>query len=275
MTGRLTRHPGTRVVPPGSVRVRRPAQPDPTVLEHVPPVRDGQCERHLLLRDQQRHTVPLELLERLERELRDLRSQTGRRLVEHQEPRPRHERASHGQHLLLTAAEGSRLLALSHLQPREEVVHELERLTIRPLGKGAQDEIALQRHRREEVPLGRDVRDSRARSAVRGTTGQILALEDDPALHRRKQPGDGPEERRLPRAVRADDRDRLTGTDFDLDAVDDPLAEVSGGQPVDLKQRGHARDTRRRPAGPASRPPARPRPGPCRNRARSLVRRAG
>ena len=38
---------------------------------------------------------------------------------------------------------------------------------------------------------------------------------------------------------------------LDVDAVDDPLAEVPGGQPGDLKQRGPARDTRRRPAGPA------------------------
>ena len=47
--------------------LRRPGQTDPTVLEHVATVGDRQSERHLLLRDQQRHTLVLEPLERLER----------------------------------------------------------------------------------------------------------------------------------------------------------------------------------------------------------------
>ena len=97
------------------------------VLEHVAAVGHGERERHLLLGDQQGHALLLEPFERLERELRDLRRQSGRRLVEHEEPRPRHERATHGQHLLLAAAQSSRLLALSLLQARKEVVHELER----------------------------------------------------------------------------------------------------------------------------------------------------
>ena len=36
---------------------------------------------------------------------------------------------------------------------------------------------------------------------------------------------------------------------LDVDAVDDPLAEVPGSQPDDFKQRGPGRGTRRRPAG--------------------------
>ena len=235
-----------------------PLRLDATVLEHVAAVGHGEGERHLLLRDQQRHALLLEPFERLEGDLRDLRRQPRRRLVEHQEPRPRHERATHREHLLLTAAQGSRLLSLTLLQPGKEVVHELERRAIGPLRVRAQDEIALQGHRREQVPLGRDVGDPRTRDAVGGTAGQILPVEEDPALHRREQPGDRPEERRLARAVRADDRDRLAGANLDVDAVDDALAEVPGRQPGDLKQRGPARGTRRRPAGPASRPRARP-----------------
>ena len=51
--------------------LRRPAQPDPPVLEHVAAVGDRQRERHLLLGDQQRHSLVLEPFERLERRLSD------------------------------------------------------------------------------------------------------------------------------------------------------------------------------------------------------------
>ena len=228
-----------------------PTQPDATVLEHVAPVGHGQRERHLLLRDQQRHPVLLEPVERLERLLGDLGGKSRRRLVEQQQPWPRHERAPDGHHLLLAAAQGARLLPMSFPQPREEVVDELQRLVVRPPGIRAQHEVRLDRHRREEVPLGRDVRDPRAGDPVGGATGQILPVEDDATFHRREQAGNCPEERRLARAVRADDRHRLAGADLDVDPVDDPLAEVPRREPGDLKQRGPARDTRRRPAGPA------------------------
>src|SRR5687767_10769964 len=51
----------------------RAAEADPTVLEHVAAVGDGERERHLLLGYQQGHAAPLEPLESLERSLRDLR----------------------------------------------------------------------------------------------------------------------------------------------------------------------------------------------------------
>ena len=177
--------------------------------------------------------------------------ETRRRLVEHEQPRPRHQRAAHRQHLLLTAAQGPCLLALSLPQAREEVVDELERCRVRPPRVGTENEIALQGHRREQMPLRRHVGDPSARYAVGGTSRQVLPVQDDPAGHRLKQPRDSPEERRLARAVRADDRHRLASANLDVDAVDDPLAEIPGRQAGDLKQRAPARGTRRRPAGPA------------------------
>ena len=228
-----------------------PLEPDPAVLEHVAAVGDGERERHLLLGDQESHALLLESFERLECDLGDLRGETGRRLVEHEQPRPRHQRATHRQHLLLPAAQGSCLLALSLPQARKEVVDELERRGIRPPRVGTEVEIALQGHRREEMPLGGHVRDPSARYAVGGTPRQVLPVEDDSTGHRRKQPGDRPEERRLARAVRADDHHRLAGANLDVDVVDDPLAEIPGRQPGDLKQRVPVRGTRRRPAGPA------------------------
>ena len=80
------------------------------------------------------------------------------------------------------------------------------------------------------MSLGGDVRDSGARNAMGGTASQILPVEDDATRHRREQPGNRPEERRLARAVRADDRDRLASANLDVDVVDDTLAEVPGRQ---------------------------------------------
>ena len=68
--------------------------------------------------------------------------ETRRRLVEHEQPRSRHERTAHREHLLLASAQGSRLLALALLQPREEVVHELQRRGVGAPGIRAEDEIA-------------------------------------------------------------------------------------------------------------------------------------
>ena len=181
----------------------------------------------------------------------DLRGETSRRLVEHEQPRPRHQRAAHRQHLLLTAAQGPCLLALSLPQARKEAVDELERCWIRPARVGTEMEIALQGHRREEMPLRGHVGDPRARYTVGGTSRQVLPVQDDSAGHRLKQPRDSPEERRLARAVRADDHHRLASANLDVDVVDHTLAEIAGRQAGDLKQCVPVRGTRRRPAGPA------------------------
>ena len=215
------------------------------ILEHVAAVGNGERKRHLLLGDEQCHALVLEPFERLERRLSDDRGKAGGRLVEHQELRSRHECATHGQHLLLTATQGCRLLALSLLQTRKEIVDELERLSIGPPGIRAQIEIALQGHCRKEVPLGGNVGDPRSRDAVGGTVREILSVQDDATRHRWEQPGDGPEQRRLACAIRADDCHRLAGANLDVDAVDHPFAEITGRQPGDLKQRGLVRDTRR------------------------------
>ena len=49
------------------------------------------------------------------------RREAHRRLVEEQDRRARHERAAHGQHLLLATRQRSGLLAAPLLQAREEV----------------------------------------------------------------------------------------------------------------------------------------------------------
>src|SRR5687767_1872746 len=76
--------------------LRRAAEADATVLEHVPAVGHGEREWHLLLGDQECHSAALEPFERCERGLRDLRRQSGRGLVEHEQPGLRHERTTHG-----------------------------------------------------------------------------------------------------------------------------------------------------------------------------------
>jgi hypothetical protein len=148
-------------------------------------------------------------------------------------------------HLLLAAAQGSCPLAQPLLQPREESEDEVERLAVRPARVGPEHEIRLHGHRRKQMPLGRNVGDPCTRDAMGGTVRQVFAVEHDSPLHRPEQPGHGAKERCLSGTVRADDGDGLARSDLDVDVLDDPLAEVTGGQSDGLKQRAPGRDTRR------------------------------
>ena len=64
---------------------------------------------------------------------------------------------------------------------------------------------------------------------MRRPSRQVLSVQHDPPDHGRQKARDRPEEGRLPRAVRSDDRHGLSGPDLDVDVVDDPFAEVPGG----------------------------------------------
>ena len=160
---------------------RRPVQPDATVLEHVARSATDRASGTCCSATSIVMPVALEPRERLERHRGDLRRETRRRLVEHQQPRPRHQRAPDRQHLLLAAAQRPRPLALSLLQPREELEHERQRLAVRPPRIRAEREILF------TVIAGNRCRSAGtyaipARAiAVGRTARQILPVEDDPA----------------------------------------------------------------------------------------------
>ena len=99
-------------------------------LEDVAAV--GGVERHqrVLLDEQDRRALRVDLADDLEDLLDEDRREPHRRLVEQQQLRPRHERAPDREHLLLAAGERSGLCSCAP-QPREQVEDALEVLATR------------------------------------------------------------------------------------------------------------------------------------------------
>ena len=82
----------------------------------------GQRQRlaHVLLDEEHGHSVGVDRPYRLEDAPHEHRCQAERRLVEHEQSGPRHQRAADGAHLLLAAGERAGELAGALTQHREE-----------------------------------------------------------------------------------------------------------------------------------------------------------
>src|SRR4029077_7839578 len=176
-------------------------------LEDVAAARHPQPPHRVLLDEQDRRALLVDLQDRLEDPLDEDRGKPHRRLVQQEQPRMRHERTADRDHLLLAAGEGSRALLLSFREPGKqrvdpfEVAAELRAVTAL---EGAHLEVLEPGHAREELAaLGR-LRDAEPNDVVRRLAGDVLATEHDRAAPRMVEPVDRAEHRRLSGAVRAD-----------------------------------------------------------------------
>ena len=95
-------------------------------LEDVGAVRDVQRVVDVLLDQQDRPALGLELGDGLEDPLDHQRRQAERRLVEQEQARPAHERPPDRQHLLLAARQRAAGLAQPLAEQREQLEHHLE-----------------------------------------------------------------------------------------------------------------------------------------------------
>src|SRR5581483_12042892 len=143
------------------------------------------------------------------------------RLVEHEQLRSGHERATDRAHLLLAAGHRPRLLAAPFGEAGEELEHAIHVLAdgraVAAL-KRTHLEVLRDRHARKELaPLGR-LRDAALHDRVRRVVGDLAALEEDPALAGMIQAVDRSESRRLAGAVRPDEGDDLSLLDLDRDS---------------------------------------------------------
>ena len=184
------------------------------------------------------------------------------RLVQHEEARPRHQRARDGQHLGLAAAQRARPLPRPLAQHREERVNALEHLA--PVAgiavaEAAQGEVLGHAQAAEQAAaLGHE------RHAQLDAVGGVhradrLAVEGHLAGLRLHQPGDGLEQRRLAGAVGADERHHLAGLHAQRHALQRAHAGAVGHVDVaHLEQasgrHGARRGTRGSPARRARRP---------------------
>src|SRR5438094_7503695 len=107
---RLTREPGGCAAPDHLAN-----------REHVAALHDRECLPRVLLDEQDRRALLVEPLDHPHDLFDDEGRQPPGRLVEHEEPRTRHERACDAEHLLLAARERARALRLSLTEDGEDL----------------------------------------------------------------------------------------------------------------------------------------------------------
>src|SRR3989454_845453 len=185
-------------------------------LQHVAAGGDGERQLHVLLDEQQGHAVAVDPANRLGQVRDDLGREAEERLVDHEQPRPRHEAARDGDHLLLTAGERVRRLTRARGDDREELG---DALVFRLAGAArrrviaAEPDVLAHAEVREEAPPLEHVGDATADDAVSGQTRDGLALEGDGAGARAQQARDAVHQRGLAAAVGAEEGDHLAALD--------------------------------------------------------------
>ena len=101
----------------------RAAEADGAGLHHVGPVGHGEGHLRVLLHEQYRGAVLVQAADDIEYLLDQDGRKAHRRLVEHEQLGLGHERAAHGEHLLLAAGEGAGHLGAALLEAREALVY--------------------------------------------------------------------------------------------------------------------------------------------------------
>src|SRR5215217_3049773 len=209
-------------------------------LEHVGPLGDLEREVRVLLDQEDRGALLVDLGDRLVDALDEDRGDAHRGLVEQQQGRLRHQGTPDGEHLLLAARHRAALLALALLQAWEQRVHPLDVLLntglvaaqVRP-----QHQVLEHRHAREDMPtLGR-VRHAHRDDLLRRRLRDLAIVEADRTLARRCETRDRAQRGGFAGAVRADQRDALTVLHLDRDALEGLDVAVERVHILDLEQR--------------------------------------
>src|SRR5437870_3201290 len=105
-----------------------PLADDAARLEDVAAMGKHQRGLDVLLHEEDGHATPVDLAQHTQDRLHDARGQAERRLVEDEQARGRHQRATDGDHLLLAARERTHELAAALAQDREDRVDLLQSL---------------------------------------------------------------------------------------------------------------------------------------------------
>ena len=144
------------------------------------------------------------------------RREPHRRLVEQQRARAAHQRARHGQHLLLAARERAAGLLEPLAQAREDVEHAVEVARDTGLvaaGPGAEAEVLAHGEVAEDAaPLGH-LGHAEPHTALGGRAPRGRGRRGSRGRSASSMPGDGPQGGRLPRPVGADEGEDLALAD--------------------------------------------------------------
>ena len=191
-------------------------QDDTPGLDHVAPMRHAQCHPRVLLDEQDRRPLAVDVLDDAEDRLDEDRRQAHRGLVEQEQLRSRHQRATDCEHLLLAARKRATFLGETLAQPREQREDALE-IGRDPVAvatrEGAELEVLEHAHAGEDVTALRRLCDAQPDDAVGGQRVDARAVEGHAATPGPDEAEDRAQGRRLPGAVAADERDDLAALD--------------------------------------------------------------
>ena len=216
-----------------------PAEHHAARLEHVGPVRGAERHARVLLDEQDGRARLAERREEPHDLLHDEGRQAERRLVAQEQPRPAHQRAADGEHLLLAARQRARELRAPLAQHGKQaigLVH-ARRRAARRKSRAAGQRVAAQLEVVEHGEVAEDAaplrhqRDARAEDRLGRLAGHVAPVERargrPPAP---MQPGDGAEQRRLARAVGADQRHQLARAHLEGDVAERGDGAVARGR---------------------------------------------
>ena len=202
----------------------------------------------VLLDQQDRAALALELGDGLEDPLDHEWRQPEGRLIEQEQARPAHEGPPDRQHLLLAARQRPAGLLQPLLEQREESEHHVQvgrdRLGV-SLRDGSQTEVVADRQATEDPASLRAVRDAEGHDPVGRCVRDIGPFERNGPVRWPEQPRDRAQDGRLARPIRADQRDELAGRDRQRDTLQGPDVAVPDVEVGELKHVVPARGTRR------------------------------
>ena len=158
-------------------------------------------------------------------------------LVQDQQARVGHQRATDGEHLLLAARKLAAEVALPLRELREQRVHALERPRRRARSPGrGRDEVLAHGEVGEDLPPFGHQPEPRLRDAIRGQPVQRLALETDRPGAAARHAHDRAHRRRLAHAVAPEQRHDLARAHRERDAEQHLAAPVGGLEALDFER---------------------------------------
>ena len=206
---------------------------------HVGAVGHLDRARSVLLDQEDRHALILQLLENLEHPVDEQRCETERRFVEEQEPRSCEQRTRDRELLLLTA----RQLRAGAIEVATEGGKALAHLLDVGLGclairarRRADPQVLADREATEDPAILGHERDAQTQDCVRRAADYRPSLEQDVTRGRPEGAGDRPQGRRLARTVVADEADELALGDLERQMLHRRTAAVVHRHVTELEQ---------------------------------------
>jgi hypothetical protein len=191
----------------------------------------GFCSTMILLDDDGRQPfVAHHARDRPQQLLHDDRRQPFQRLVEQQQPRVQHQRARHGQHLLLAARELGAHVRPALGQARE---HRVDPLHVPRARACHGSEVLLHGEGLEDVALLRHPADAGLGALEGGECRDVAARQGDAPRVPARDADERVDQRRLAGAVAPEQGERLARRQRQLDAVEHHGLAVAGLQAVD------------------------------------------